>query len=113
MTDVIQNACPCCGQSWDAMGPKADAQRILFPLVERLSRQRAYLLKYLLNHFGEWSSRKKLADALYADDPHGGPDSYENVVAVQLTRLRQHIAPAGFVIESRSHYGCRLKRVAP
>jgi DNA-binding response OmpR family regulator len=104
------SACPCCGQPWDAAGPKADARRSLFPLLDQISPQRARILEYLLDHFGEWSPRKKIADAIYADDVHGGPDNCDNVVAVQLMRIRHRIAPLGFVIESKSNYGSRLRR---
>lgn len=110
MSEALSHGlCPCCGQNWGEVGPKADARRVLFPLTKRIPGQRAFLLNYLLAHFGEWSLRKKLVDALYADDVHGGPDGSENVIAVQLTRLRQHLAPFGYGIESRAHCGSRLR----
>jgi hypothetical protein len=111
MNATIHNPCPCCGRPWDIDGEKAEAWRVLFPLVDNLGGQRSLLLKFLLDHFGEWSPRIKLAHALYAHIPHGGPDNANNSVSVQLTRLRNSLSKYGYAIEWRSNKGSRLKRI--
>lgn len=93
--------CPCCGSKWDPTAPKAAAARILFPLHARVSPQRSRLLKHFIETFEEWTPRHKLADVIAANMP---------VAIVQMSNLRRNVEPYGFVIETRRHYGSRLKR---
>jgi DNA-binding response OmpR family regulator len=109
-------SCPCCGRLWDSAVPKTDAGRVLFPLQSRLSPQRTRLLRYLVENFGEWTPRHKIAGAISLRIPGESQNDITqkliDVAAVQMSRLRRNIEPYGFTIETRRHYGSRLKRIA-
>ncbi|GAA5543773.1 MULTISPECIES: helix-turn-helix domain-containing protein [unclassified Brucella] len=43
-----------------------------------------------------------LVDNVYAFDPNGGPDGAQNVVRVQISRLRKMLPPHGWTIPKQS-----------
>lgn len=68
---------------------------------------------------GQWVHIDQIVDALYSDDPTGGPLTARNVIAQRLTQLRPLLRAAGVAVEARwggrgerDSYR-RLVRVAP
>jgi hypothetical protein len=57
----------------------------------------------------------ELVDNVYAFDPNGGPDGAQNVVRVQISRLRKHLPSFGWTIpQTNGQQGQRgFYRLAP
>lgn len=57
-------------------------------------------------------SKAELIDALYGDDPDGGPDFADSVVKVHICRLRRKLAPYGWKIDTEYNRGYALQEAA-
>lgn len=86
-----------------------DAKRVVYGMLMTSEPQKARLLEYLVDHFGEWIPRVRLVSVLYGSRDDGGPLAADNVVATRLSSLRKKLAPVGLEIEGRSWRGSRLK----
>lgn len=100
--------CPCCGQVWPADRSKAHAERVLASLTFAGPVQ-TRIIEHLTKNFGSWVHRKRLIDAVYHDDPDGGPDDANNCIAVTVNRIRHLIKPLGLVIDGEAWRGSRLR----
>lgn len=108
----MSGVCPCCRQALPAGRSREDAERLLAEILARPTRQ-ARILKHLVEHLGEYASRRELADLVYGDDPDGGPDDAEGVISKLVRGLRGKVAPLGFELVGRSRHGTRLVWRAP
>jgi hypothetical protein len=94
--------CPCCGTPVNAL-PLEQAMLSLTPLMQRIVRQ-------VERRPG--ISRAALADAVYADDPDGGPMWAEKTVSVTIAQQRDKLAAAGWQLVSRPRGAYRLEVAA-
>lgn len=85
--------CPTCGQTVSHLDPSRLVAAISLPPQQRR------LVDCLVSRFGKYVPTAALVDALYFDDPSGGPLSAKRVVHVQTFHLRKTLEPFGLVIE--------------
>lgn len=72
------------------------------------SNPRSRIINTLRQASGQWVSRDYLLDALYGEDPEGGPDQADKCLRVFIARLRN----AGYPIENRYAVGYRMSEAA-
>jgi len=84
--------CPCCG------GPMADAVPVEDLLHMSVPQQQMRIIKALADAYPRAVSKSQLIDAIYWDDPDGGPDNPSNVINQQLCRLRPLVSMHGWTI---------------
>lgn len=85
--------CPCCGRPVDTGALPVTA------LAEiPASRHERRILKALVSAYPRRVSGDFLVEALYCDDPNGGPLRAVDVVRVTVTRLRAKLARVGWTI---------------
>ncbi len=87
--------CPSCGQTMHAGRAPIEALEAA-PLT--ISERR--LVQALARIYPRGTTKAHLVDALYVDDPNGGPETASLVVAVHLTRLRKKLPSYGWTIPS-------------
>jgi len=76
-------------------------QAPLAPLQRRM-------VERLREDFGQFVDGTRLADAVYAFDPNGGPDWTRHALAKIATRANRNLAGTGLRIESSLSGGRRL-----
>lgn len=64
------------------------------------SRKQAQVLGYLAEHFGQWVRTEALVNALYANDPNGGPADPSTNINLFAMRLKPKLAKVGLAIEA-------------
>jgi DNA-binding response OmpR family regulator len=69
------------------------------PLVRGCSQMALRIFLVLLAHPGAVVARGDLIDAVWGDDPGGGPDNAVNAINVAIFRLRKMAADLGVYIE--------------
>lgn len=84
--------CACCGYSADKKDPTE------ISLAIELTRLERSVFDLLASRFGRQVTRTFILDAMYGDDPNGGPENATNVLHVVKCRLRKKIAPYGLDI---------------
>lgn len=89
--------CPCCGQ---VVMPDA------IPGAEDGSPTFRRIVAVLHRAGGHWLPGVDLADAVYADDPDGGPETALSTISVIIRRDRHRLR--GWRIEGRARHGYRL-----
>jgi hypothetical protein len=92
-----EKVCPCCKREF---GPEIN--------VGGTIRQRIfdYIAKY-----PEGVTSRRIIDAVYADDPDGGPDSM-NIVTVTVRQINKRIVPLGYRIDGdRGGVGSKYRLV--
>lgn len=92
----MMNACPCCGFTAGKKTPVEIAELVSLSRLERV------IFDTLAAQFGRFVPGPALADAVYADDPDGGPFSAVSCVGVRTISLRKKIEPFGLVIDGRT-----------
>ena len=92
MSDFVLT-CPCCGQ------PVPPGRLQALRSLDLTPRQRA-LVDTLAARMGEWVATDRLADAVYADDPDGGPQNPNQIVADQIYHMGDVLSAAGYAIEA-------------
>lgn len=100
------HACPCCGRVVEA----PDVEIIIENC--RVPNQEARILRALWRAKGFPVSTERLFDAMYADDPNGGPGRAAMYAALRVAvcRLRQRVAVAGVQVKhAHYHRGYQLK----
>lgn len=103
MADV--HTCPTCGSTMVVQSHP----RVLLDV--KLSPLEKSLMNVLVDVYPRGISRNALVDALYANDPNGGPLTALNLVSVYICRLRPKIQLHGWTIAGR--YSPALYRLAP
>lgn len=78
--------CPCCGGET----VKIDPRRLTIHLGFTPQQRKIYTT--LANHFNEFVPAERVVDAMYKDDPNGGPDCAHNVLRMQLVAMRKALA---------------------
>lgn len=97
--------CPCCGQSMAATDPRDVLATV------RLSPMERRLCEYLAERFGKWIDREKIEDAVYADDPNGGPENANQCIRWFAFRANRKLAPHGLTVESQLGQGATARRL--
>ena len=64
----------------------------------------SHLLNHLRTHRGAWRTWREIADAVWGDDPEGGPTNTAACVNLAAAALRRR----GFAIEHRHGFGYRV-----
>lgn len=102
-----QNICPCCGHALNAKAARQIVAEI------GLGTNTRKIVDDLVAHFGMWRTRQELADAAYADDPDGGPDTAIACVSNFISDARPKLARRGLIIEGKCHHGMRMVWAKP
>lgn len=87
--------CPTCGHLLSAI-PVAGVSEV------PLEGQARKIVELLAKAYPKSVSRTAIWDALYGDDPNGGPDNPDAVINVRIYRLRRQLAPYGWTIPRAS-----------
>lgn len=87
--------CPCCGQS---VTEAVRDPKVVLALVHLSPLQRR-IADALARRFGRWCAPTDLADAVYADDPDGGPEYARTSIAVHTAVLRKRLEKTPLDIE--------------
>jgi hypothetical protein len=95
--------CPCCGAAHAA---RVDPAVIVAGIP--LSALRRRLCEILLAQFGTFVATERLAAAMYADDPNGGPDDAAGVARQLVYKLRPGLLARGLALESANDAGYRM-----
>lgn len=98
------DVCPCCGRPDIKVEEKTMVEAKLTP-KERV------LFSTIARRRGDETTLSAIFDALWGDDPNGGPDHAENVIRQFVMRSRAKLAPFGFGIETVHGIGYRLVTV--
>lgn len=104
------NRCPCCRHQVE----KLDVRMLV--AVCGVSDSQTAILRAVWGGKGYPVSTERIFDAMYADDPDGGPSrsAMYNSFKIALCRLRKRIKGAGVYIEKDNHgRGYRLKLQSP
>ena len=72
------------------------------------TRQEIRILECLLERAPHVVSMDQIIEAVYFDDPQGGPLTARNVMGVCISRLRKKLAPTSYRIETDGHVGFSL-----
>lgn len=118
----MTSTCPCCGQPTPA---QLDPIKALAYIP--MTNQERQLALVLAENLERYVSRALVIDALWGDDPDGGPNNIDNHISVLLWKLRRNkqLAAAGFRLpyqktgarvtgdaELRRHHGLRMERIS-
>lgn len=85
--------CPTCGQPMNAPRVPLEALR----LVEFGKRKRR-LVAALADAYPRAVNGAALLDAVYGDDPNGGPEAADMALRVLVSQLRKKLVPMGWTI---------------
>ena len=89
--------CPCCGQPYPLEAGELtfiDQYRLVSDgVTEVILTPKQY--KILTGIRQRTRTLDELVEWVYGDDPNGGPVSAKNVIAVQICRLNERLAPLG------------------
>ncbi len=99
--------CPCCGGEVTKLPVSA---LISIPMQP----QHRSVAAALASAYPRRLPMGALIDALYANDPNGGPEQASNVIIVRVSQLRKKLMPYGWTVSSGvdgpgSHAGYRLE----
>lgn len=83
---------------------------VLDPNAMTIQRRQKQVLEMLLRSPGRFVAKSRIIDAIYGDDPDGGPDDAEGSVQAHISKLRRLLKPLGYSIESARFDGYRLQR---
>lgn len=88
--------CECCGQAVAAL----DANSII--VGAKLTPLETRIFQALVFAKGNWISAERLASAVYAHDPDGGPLTADNTIRVKILLLRGKLRTFQLKIDSSS-----------
>ncbi len=94
MQSVAFSTCPCCGQPAERR-----PDLVLDPLP--FSPQERRVVDALVTRFGRFVSNDEIVDAIYADDPNGGPLWARHCLSKAVGRIREKLNGSGVVLENR------------
>ncbi len=80
---------------------------------DRLSPQQVAIFAALRRNLGQWVGMSRLADAVWADDPNGGPLYAAGVLKVQIHHMRRRLSDTPYLIDSKWGLGYRCREKAP
>lgn len=86
--------CPTCGQAL----PSAEIAVEGLLHLPTLTEQERRAVRLLIQTYPRPASRESLIDALWGDDPEGGPDDIAPRLRVVLHHIRRKIAAMGWMI---------------
>jgi DNA-binding response OmpR family regulator len=92
--------CPCCG---GFIGEAASIDSV----SERVTGQQRIIIDLLGKQPGRAIPRDKILFALYGDRYDGGPDYSENIISVNISRLRKLLHGYGWDIVGTSRGGAK------
>ncbi|PSJ60766.1 winged helix-turn-helix domain-containing protein [Pseudaminobacter soli (ex Li et al. 2025)] len=94
--------CPTCGQPTR----HDDLEGVI---IDRgLTRSQAEILRAIVGAKGRTVTHDHILDALYRDDPDGGPEYARTIVTVFISQLRKKLAGTGIDIMTVWGVGYRL-----
>ena len=73
-----------------------------------LGRRQRRIVDLFVARFGRWTSTETLREAVWADDPEGGPASARQTLAAQIHHIRRRLGPHGLTIQGHSSGNRRL-----
>lgn len=97
MSEPVHFVCPCCGQALPDFPSAAE-----LAVAAKLSPSEATILDVLASRSGRYVSFDAILDALYGDDPSGGPDSGPLIIRVMIHKLRRKIKGVNIMICNQS-----------
>lgn len=109
MTKLIKSntpmACPCCGKPTSVLSIDMVIDRL------GLSPMQSRILRAVWDGGGYPIPQVRIYDAMYEDDPDGGPSDFTayNALKVALCFLRKKLEGSGIEIETIKRRGYRLK----
>lgn len=107
-----QLLCPCCGSK---MIEAVDHPRHLINV--RMSPREKVLLDLFVAKWPRPLRRHSMVNALYGDDPNGGPLTADHTAGTVVTLLRKTLTPFGWTVRSnkggRDHHGTYLLEQTP
>lgn len=80
-------------------------------LAIAMSRQQGVILETIIEGHPRRVMIDKIIRRVYEDDPEGGPEAAARNIHVQVVRLNQRIAPAGWRVGSRAGHGYMLSKI--
>lgn len=103
MKDMASIArCPCCGS---ALSDRVS----LDDLPDHFTGNMTAILRAL--RYGAALSINELCDAVYADDPEGGPEGAFDSVKATLTRFRPRLRALGWNVKASGGPGSRFRLI--
>ncbi len=90
---MTTRCCPTCGH--DLPGGLVPVEALV---DAALSSQQRAIVEVLVGAYPRTVSMEKLVDALWGDDPNGGPDNPRRVVHAQVCHIRRILAASGWTI---------------
>jgi hypothetical protein len=104
--DAIACKCPTCGApvpndafNFDEETRTFVANGVAVQFTERQSRVIGALWR--ARRRGGFDGLQLLADAVYGDDPDGGPENAANTMSATLWAIRKKLEPAGYTVPYR------------
>jgi DNA-binding response OmpR family regulator len=97
--------CPCCGGDMPERDPGAYGEGL------RLSSYERRLFDRLVKSFGRWVRSPALIEAIYGDDPDGGPDNATMAVAGIMKGLRSKLKDSDLWVETANGRGNGERRL--
>ena len=103
---MSEHNCPCCGQPITGDVPAVVLKDARVGPTGRL------ILDELARIYPRGLDGRTLADRVYRNNPTGGPDSAESVIAVTMTRMRPKLLKFGWTVGANGQAGqIRLQRI--
>ena len=98
----MTHTCPCCGAASPEPIKTEQAARELPPV-------QSAILRVLATEFGEFIPTAKIAKAVWAYDPQGGPDGYSVSICQAVKRMQPRLAEHGLAAEAMRFRGYRVR----
>ena len=86
--------CACCGFDQDDKSVAAVRESL------RLTKIEGRVFDRLARNFGREVLTEQLIDAMYFDDPNGGPATASNVLSITVMKLRVKIGPRNLKLDA-------------
>jgi hypothetical protein len=102
----MPDTCPCCGRP-----TQSDGDAVAYGRALMLSPHERVLFDRMGRSLGQWLPPATLIDALYADDPDGGPDKAPMALAAVVYGLRRKLRSTGLAIETAPGRGNGSRRL--
>ncbi|MBN8996133.1 MAG: hypothetical protein J0H94_12975 [Rhizobiales bacterium] len=96
--------CPCCGRPIDE-----DVHAVI--ATASLSRSERLAVSHLAERFGKWVRLGQVVEAVYVDDPDGGPLTAHQCVYMFLYRADKKLRSLGYAVESTRGGGAHEHRI--
>lgn len=119
---ILPTACPKCGHALaiglriaatvypDSPAPP-DHAALLGGALAALPPKSERILTVLARRIGQPARRQEIIDAMYVDDPHGGPDNVAQALSNQMAQLRAALRPLGWSVRCLYARGYQLERL--